>query len=97
LGVLGDIGGDAEDLVGGIGGDITITIVGTGLEDFSVSEICQCCWRKGFGCSIAMAVHNEDSKNGFLSLDEMEEGPGCYQDSRINGYSQPSWGSFIIG
>jgi hypothetical protein len=74
LAILDEVGADTEDLRGGIGIDVAVSIEFSRGVDLVVSEICQASGSEVLGGTITMAVENVDSEDGLLRLDDWDEG-----------------------
>jgi hypothetical protein len=74
LGVLDDVGADAEDLGGGIGFDVAVSIEVSGGVDLVISKVCQGSRGEALGCTVSVSVEDVDAEDGLLRLDEREKG-----------------------
>jgi hypothetical protein len=74
LAILDEVGADTEDLRGGIGVDVAVSIEVSSGVDLGVSEICQAGGGEVLGGTITMAVENVDSEDCLLRLEDGNKG-----------------------
>jgi hypothetical protein len=72
LGILGEVGADAENFRGGIRVDVAVTIEVSGGVDLIVPKVCQASGNEVLRCTISVTVENVNPKDSLpLSLSKM--------------------------